>query len=618
MAVPSVLNRFSPRLLRRWQTNVALWGGGLLLVHGLTLWPAFSALELAVGDLWPQLAGARDPARHVALVVVDETTLAAYKEDPLAFWTPKMGEASARLHALGARVVGLDMVFSLSPEQWLQRTGGAQATYDAGFRQEIAQGRLIQVAADGLRPLLPAADYLLAVPALDVAGHVGWADLQPDADGVVRRFNMAHAPRPGLPQWTFAALLARRAGGELTAAQAAMHLPYLGPPGHFPRVSLANLLAPEALSRPEIQALHGRVVIIGAEYAGMNDVHATPYSGGFFGRGRGDMSGVEVHANIVEALLRERAVRPLPLWGAWTGLAVLMGVAVWGFQLLRLRWAGLLWLGVSGGILAAAYGLFLIDRVIPAMAWLGGLAGVFLAVIGLRYALEERERARISGLFGRYVSPQVVAALIESGEPPRLGGVRSEVTVLFSDIRDFTVLSERLQPEEVVELLNRYFSEVCAAVQAEGGTLDKFIGDAVMAQFGAPLSYADHADRAVRTALRIAGIARGFDAWVRQRFPDRDLPRFAVGVGLHSGAVVAGNVGSAQRLEYTVIGDVVNVAARIESACKAWPAAVLASAETLRACRGRIRTGDVRALALKGKSAPVTVCEVLGTEEAMS
>ena len=210
------------------------------------------------------------------------------------------------------------------------------------------------------------------------------------------------------------------------------------------------------------------------------------------------------------------------------------------------------------------------------------------------------------------MSEHVVDELVESGERPQLGGESKEITVLFSDIRNFTSISERLEAAEVVEMLNAYFEEICATVLDEGGTIDKFIGDAIMVQFGAPVAYEDHADRALRTALSMLEIAREFKSWLVARFPDRGLPEFDVGIGLHSGAAVVGNIGSHHRLEYTAIGDVVNGASRIEGQTKELGCAILASRDTVLAATGEVATGKVETVSVKGKEVPLELHEVLG------
>jgi adenylate cyclase len=207
-----------------------------------------------------------------------------------------------------------------------------------------------------------------------------------------------------------------------------------------------------------------------------------------------------------------------------------------------------------------------------------------------------------------------VDTLLASGRMPDLGGEKTTVTVLFSDIRNFTTISERLDAHEVVEFLNRYFERICEIILAQGGTIDKFIGDAVMVQFGAPVPYPDHAARALRTALSMRGAAVEFRHWMSERFADRNLPDFNIGIGIHTGEAIAGNVGSSFRMEYTVIGDTVNLASRLESATKNLGCVIVTSSETVRAAGNIVRTGLHDVIHVKGRETPVEIFEVVNLE----
>lgn len=635
----------SPRrnIWRRAVFFAASWVLALLLTIAGDRLGLVAPFELAVGDYWHRIAGVREPARQVALVVIDDATLATFRDDPMVFWTPHVARAVEVLRMAGATVIGLDLMFSISPENWLDRHAppGASSNFDAPLRREIASGQLIMVASAAHSDeghsqfLLPAAEFLLAVPDLDLTRHIGLADLLQDADGAIRHFVVAPATRMPentaagmLPRLSFAALLAARASGVWPTMQPdgkeglrlsgrsyqlngqPYPIAYPGPPGHIPRISFARLMEPAPLSDPAVKALKGRVIIIGGEYAGMNDTHATPYVSGFF---RGDgryMTGPEVHAGIVEALLTGRLPSPLPAGATILVVGAWLAVALFLFLRLRLMQAVLSLPLLAGAAALMAYVLFLNYRQFPLAALMAGMTALFLGVLGLRFFFEEHDRRRITGLFGRYVSDQVVEELIASGRPPQLGGVRMTLTVLFSDIRNFTVISEMLTAEEVVEMLNRYFSEVCRIILEEGGTIDKFIGDAVMVQFGAPVPYPDHADRALRAALRIRQAAHDFVGWMEERFSGRRLPEFAIGIGVHTGQAIIGNIGSERHTEYTAIGDTVNTASRIEGMTKELGCIVLASAETIATCRLPVETGNSQTVRVKGKSTPLVLYEV--------
>jgi class 3 adenylate cyclase len=261
-----------------------------------------------------------------------------------------------------------------------------------------------------------------------------------------------------------------------------------------------------------------------------------------------------------------------------------------------------------------AYIAFVNFYIVPVASLLGGIVIIFAGSMLLKYVYVERERHRVAAAFGRYVSPAIVDEIIDSGKHPELGGIKREITVLFSDIRNFTTITERLNPEEVVEMLNTYFEKVCNVVLAEGGTIDKFIGDAIMVQFGAPVAYPDHADRAIRAALKIQQVAEEFAQWMQMRFSDKNLPAFSIGVGINSGQAIIGNIGSPTHLGYTAIGDVTNSTARIESKTKELNCTILASKRTLELARSKIKTGLHETVSVKGKDIPLELYEIIGID----
>lgn len=593
-------------------------------------------IEAAYGDLAFRLAGQTAAVRHVALVELDDVSLAAYPDDPLVFWTPHFARANQVLREVGARVVGLDFLLSVSPEQWFAKVSGrgsqAARVFDQRFRQELASGQLVLAGTQtGPDPLLPSADYLAVLPEFDVVRHVGAADLLMDRDGTVRRMSMsapgaAQAGADGLRLLPLSLLLAIHASGqpsdaarwtfggrELRADGPPLRLAWAGPPGSVPRIPMRMLLAPDAASKPEVQALRDKVVIIGVAYGGSNDVHMTPYGQGLFQKIEW-MRGPEIQAQAVEALLAGRFVDELPVLGrgALLALAMLLGAWAWlrqpvGHGALLLGGMLLLWAGLG-------YAAHRQGWVLPVAQLQIASALLFLALYGLRFSTGERERERVRKLFSRYVSGAVVGQLLASGEMPVLGGQAMDVTVLFSDIRNFTTISERLRPEEVVEMLNRWFEGACAAIQREGGSVDKFIGDAIMAEFGAPLPTPDHARRALRAALRMQQVAVALQAWMAERFAGRNLPPFAIGIGVHTGSAVVGNIGWSERMEYTAIGDTVNLASRLEGVTKTLGCVVAASRETVARAGAGVRTGAVQTLTVKGREETVEVLEILELE----
>jgi len=357
-------------------------------------------------------------------------------------------------------------------------------------------------------------------------------------------------------------------------------------------------------------AFRNKIVLLGVTSPTLQDVYPTPFSA------EERMAGVEIMANALETVLSGRFLREVPLWVAWVLTALAVTLAWW---ILRIRsvWRqmGLIGVGV-GGYLVVAYLVFV-------------RAGFFLAVSGpvlamifgvlfpmtVRAATEEMEKRRVRHLFSRFVSPQVVQQLLELDDLNAMNR-RVELTVLFSDIRDFTTLAERLKPEEVVSLLNLYLEAMTAVIHRCGGTVDKYEGDAILAFFGAPLPLPDHPHKAVEAALAMREALQEFKARWRGKLP---LPEdFDIGVGISTGEVFVGLVGTEERWNYTVIGDHVNLAARLQDATKHYNWPILVGKTTAERVRDAFEVELVEVAHLKGKTQAVGVYRVLGRKSSAS
>jgi len=616
----------------------------MLLAEGVHRFSPLETMEHVYSDLWHRLSGTRYAPQHTALVTVDDQSLAQFSEDPLVFWTPLFARACATLQQAGAAVIGIDFLFAITPDGWiakldLKETEGLR-NYDQAFRQTLGTGKVVLAGSlvrghkgdyDIILP--PHQDYLLSLPDFDMVSHIGYANLKTDEDGSVRRYEMAPIRNlaPGLaesaPRLALGPLLAVRAlglhadesnwniAGRDISPDWTMNISYAGPPGTFRRISFSRLLSEDAVNDPAVQALRGKVVIIGGDFNGMNDVHDTPYSRSLISADGSLMTGPEIQANIVETILSGIVTAPV-------SNGVRLGVCIFliSFTLLLYRnmspWSGLGILAAANGTaLLIGWGFFQWFRLFPAVHLQLGLIAAYTLSYGGRLTREEREKRFIRSVFKRYVADNVVDTLLASGKMPDLGGEKMTVTVLFSDIRNFTTISEKLEAHEIVEFLNRYFERICSIILAQGGTIDKFIGDAVMVQFGAPVPYPDHAARALRTALAMRDAVPEFTGWMSERFAGRNLPQFNIGIGIHTGEVIAGNVGSSLRMEYTVIGDTVNLASRLESASKPLGCMIVASSETLKAAGVEVKTGLHDVINVKGREAPVEIFEIIDMEE---
>jgi adenylate cyclase len=614
----------------RW-AGVAAAATGLAIGLARTEW--HGSLENVYYDYWHLAAGVRYEPKHAAFITVDDATLAALKDDPLAFWAPYWGQVIDVLRKAGVKAIGLDFLYTVSAEAWLRKLNLPDSKisreYDTPFRAALSQGDTILITQlidlpDGQVALLqPPDDQRLVLPG---GNHdLGIANLFPDPDKHVRAFYPVMLPDPALPGIAFNMQLALRAIGEdpnkpewtISGARFGRELKrvpirYAGPPGTIPTLSMLTLLEPDALDKPQVKALKGKVAIIAANNAGTSDRHFTPYSRGVQAD---QMAGGEIHANIIETILSGRYPQSLTPAMEVAYVGIILGIAAWFF--LKLSVGGGAALGAALAIAAALPGYFAFqyDWILPVAELQTGLAAAFLMTIGLRLTGEERERSRMRQVFGRYVSDEVVKVLLADDRKPDLAGEVKTVTVLFSDIRGFTTFSEKLTAHEVVEMLNAYFTRACEPILAQGGTVDKYIGDAVMAVFGSPVSQPDHARRAVRAALGMAKEAEGFKDWMRKRFPDKGLAEFGIGVGLHTGEAVIGDIGTPKRKEFTAIGDTVNAASRLEGVTKELKCVVAASEETVKAAGPGVRTGKVETMTVKGKSEPLRVHEVLAIDE---
>jgi adenylate cyclase len=347
-----------------------------------------------------------------------------------------------------------------------------------------------------------------------------------------------------------------------------------------------------------------KIVFVGATAAGLFDVFETPFA-------QTRMPGIQVHASVADDVLSSRFMSPI---NATTTLAVVivlaLGAAV-ASTLLPAWWAAALvvvvdvvFVWIATALFARGYWLNVTaPTVATALSLFGG--------VGYQFFFEGREKRKMKKLFGQYVSKDIYDQLVAHPEMARLGGQRREMTVLFSDIRGFTTVTERGQPEEIVGMLNEYFTRMVDIVFAHQGTLDKFVGDMVMALFGAPVDDPQHAEHAVQAALAMtAELAKLNEKWKSEgRFSELDI-----GIGINTGPMIAGNIGSEAVMSYTVIGDAVNLGARLESLNKQYGTRIIISDATRGQLSGRYDLRPLGDVVVKGKTQPVAIFEVVKPE----
>jgi len=566
----------------------------------------------------------RVPAPEIVLVVIDDDAFAALgQRQPL----PRryLADLADFLLRSGARVVAFDLVVTTPSQPEDDQALVATARRWAAERPGALVFASLAVPEAGTRA------YTLLPPfSPELTALLGFANAPVGADGVVRRFTPALTASGGgrIPALSLAALAGSTGlgAGELVArlgaARATIPLPvrdehgrlaraetslaqlggipwridYTGPPGAFtsfpsePLVALARSGTTPDADNP----FRDRIVLVGATFLESRDSFPTP---------TGLMSGVEIQANMVNTLLARRTLLPPP-W--YLNLALLTAVCV-SISLLSLwlrpAWLALVALGLVAALVAASYeaytrGGYWLDFLAPLLGTLAYLQGAHWL-----------RRRRLRSAFGQYVSPQVMDQVLRQGSS--LGGEVRRVTVLMSDLRGFTTISENLPPEVVSAMMNEYFTAMVDVILAHRGLVQDFIGDAIMAVYGAPLDDPEHCWHAARSAV---GMHAALESLNRAWEADGRGP-LAMGVAVHTGLVFAGTLGAPRKKKYAVLGDTVNLTSRMEGLNRDLGTGILISGAALAVLRDRVVVRDRGRVAVKGRREPVDIHELLSLEE---
>ena len=370
----------------------------------------------------------------------------------------------------------------------------------------------------------------------------------------------------------------------------------------------------EEVSVPETT---GRILMVGQVAAGLTDMGPSPFSA--------LTPMVLVHSNVIDNVLREDYAHEVKWWPIWLGAVVLGAGGLRFFPQRKLVAHASFALGVPIIYVGVATLLWFASSHWLHLVWpLLGFSSLQVFMIARRLIAEQRAKEHITGMFGTYVSPALVNRMVASGESPQLGGHEDEITAYFSDIQGFSAFSEKLEPAQLVELMNEYLTACTDIVQEEGGTLDKYIGDAVVVMFGAPLPLPDHAFRACVASQRVQKNLRELRVkWEGEggKWPEI-VWRMQSRIGLNSGKCIIGNMGSRTRFNYTMMGDNVNLAARMESGAKAWGVYTMCSEATKAACEehggDRVVFRSLGKVIVIGRSRPVPFYEIVGLKEDIS
>lgn len=657
----------SPFLSRILATCGGLFLVTLLLLVLAGLLPSISSiyqrLELLFYDQRMQLhlpEEVQAASAPIVIIDIDETSLQHEGRWP---WSrEKIADLVIKLNEAGAAIIGFDILFgeaernpalevleNLDPNSKLHsQLSSISLNYDRDYllaetlsESEAVLGYLFHYQYPLTSGLLPDALYLndqpdelisqLVIPKMtgyaapieiltQATSGGGFFSLAPDTDGVVRRAPMlaryenklySSLSLEMLRQYMFldrVQLSTSTIAGKQhiekiyldenlalpTDSSGQLLIPFRGPAETFPYIPAWQLLAGEA----DTDLLQGALVLVGTSAPGLFDLRATPVASVY--------PGVEVHANLLAAMLDKQFLQQ-PSWapGANLVIALLAGLILalslpWLAPLLQV----LISFGVSVAIISITSWLWVAEGIVLALA--GPLLLVFLLTVfnfvwGFFY--ESMTRHRLADMFGQYVPPQLVEEMSRHPGNFSFAGESRELSVLFSDIRGFTTLSESLAADELKVLLNRYFTPITGVIFDHRGTIDKYIGDLVMAFWGAPINDPDHALHSIQAAMKMLKVTNEISA----TFVSEGLPAISVGVGINSGLMNVGDMGSKYRRAYTVLGDAVNLASRLESSTKYYGVSLIVGERTHELASDHFVWRDLDIVKVKGKDKPVKI-----------
>ncbi|MGE5299340.1 MAG: CHASE2 domain-containing protein [Acidobacteriota bacterium] len=568
------------------------------LAWGFSATGAGELLELKGYDLLHFSRNRAGAPGEIVLVAIDEPSFAEFgKQWP---WPRSLhGKLVDSLRRAGAAVIGFDILFS-EPSVAAEDRAFAEAIERAG---NVVLASDVNVANDSKyqRVML-----IEPIPMFRDHSRTGLITIDLDRDYVVRRL-----PGPSEGEIPFPEQIARLYSDKTHAAPKDALIFYTAPPEGIKSVSYYQALEPEKFLPANF--FKGKVVIIGRAAGtapelqeNRTDYFATPFLS--LSADNRAMSGTELHANMAADFIGGTFVRRL------VGLKKAMLLLLIGLisGLTQIRWrpivSGLFGIFLAITCLFSSYFAFESYRL-----WVPTLTSVFPIVLSYTvfgidaYVTSERKKREIKRAFSHYLSPSILESVLADPNNIRLGGERVEATILFSDMADFTSISEKLEPEEVSRLINRYMTAMSGIIIAHKGTIDKFIGDATMAFWGAPVADPDHALNACRAAV---AMQKRLEA-LRTEFREEGLPEVKIRIGINTGTVIAGNMGSAELFDYTVMGDSVNLASRLEGVNKKFGTGILISRYVLEKVAGKVVVRPMGKIGVKGKTVEVEVFELI-------
>ena len=560
---------------------------------------------------------------EIVVVAIDEKSLLPEELGPLQQW-PRANYAKAieLLNQEGAAVIGIDMTFPDSKED------------DTVLRDSLKKHANVVLSS---RYYFQNGDSLAEFPnstLREAESRIGWININLDEDGFVRKIPLFTTMEDKMRE-AFSLQVARvylradpvdysiqnnqfKFSERITIPTITlrdprnhqehhfMYVNYFAEPGSYTQISMTDLLKENFVDTKGNRAdFEDKIVLIGPTAMDLQDFYLSPVSAGV------QMPGVEIHANSIQTLITEKFLRDQSMLSLWLALLGLLVINLFLFAKLRVRYAIPIFIFELFGILVAGiaayeYRIFL-NVIYPILIVILTFIGTFL----LRFILEQTERKFIEGAFGHYVNKEVVEQILKDPKMMELGGAKRDVTAFFSDIAGFTTISEKMEPGELVQFLNGYLNEMTNVILDNKGTLDKYEGDAIMAFWGAPLPLENHAKNTCLAAIQNQKKL----AELRKEWEKQGLPPIHVRIGINSGEVIAGNMGSENRFDYTIMGDNVNLASRLEGINKQYGTETIISEYTYKQVKDDFICRELDQIRVKGKEQPVRIYELIGKKD---
>ena len=491
------------------------------------------------------------------------------------------------------------------------------------------EGIIERTAAGGLSPrthLIEGCGITLPIPIIRTVAPLGMLNIAPDPDGIIRSIPLISQVDGRIFITLGLRTIMRALGinnlilmGGVDGLQAlrlgkytipvtpngCMMVPFRGGRGYYPTFRASDILNGK-IPKSEIQ---GRIFIVGTSAPGLLDIRATPFDPVY--------PGVETHATVIDAVLSNNFIE-VPPWAAGAQILSMVCLGILGIFIFSFTpsivYLPILLSLIASSIWGSTY-IFKQGTYFSPLYTILCLIALAITLLAVRFWQESKQRKVLRNAFSRYIAPDMVAQIMDKGEAV-LAGEERIVTLMFTDIRGFTTMSEGLTPEQVVGALNRYFTPMTAIIRSSQGTVDKFIGDAIMAFWNAPLDVPMHPLQAVKSAMQMQNSLKQLNIELEQEMGIN----FRMGVGVHTGKVYVGNMGSAELLDYTCIGDTVNLTSRLEGLCPVYGVDVVTSAYTALLCQEYTQEDipyflPLDAIRVKGKKEPVEICSPITQQD---